>query len=212
MSIHPLFPKQFIRELLFAAVCVSSTAAPEIQCCCCEVLTTAEGIGWHYARQGRHSHGNAAHAFHQLLLRCMTDRSNPQSNLLLFSITSSVPSSLKGNKNVRLTRQRASCQSAVPLPERRGTISISKRRPVPGGLGLFPGAETGPSRQGPRHLPTARCGQMVTAPAPVPSWVLPCAVTLRLRDLGCTCSSCCFDLGLHTSPCRKEHIPKGPFH
>lgn len=86
------------------------------------------GSGSSYIRQGRHSHGNTADFANCFFIMWLIEI-NPNQNPLPASIISSVQRSLKLNERVRLTRQRASCQSTVPLSrENKKTISIAKRQ------------------------------------------------------------------------------------
>lgn len=100
--------------------------------CAAAVKSSPEsnGLGSMYIQQGRHSHGNTAHFTNCFFITWLTEI-NPNQTYYPFPSWAPVClGSLKWNKSVRLTRQRASCQSAVPLSERRGTVIIVKNRPA----------------------------------------------------------------------------------
>lgn len=139
LNIHPSFSKEFIRELGSATACVSSSVTLEIHCAAA-VKSSPEpnGLGSMYTRQGRHSHRNTAHFTNCLFVTWLTEINPNQTYYQFPSSALFCLGSLKWNKSVRLTRQRASCQSTVPLSERRGTISIAKRWPHPRRTLVFP--------------------------------------------------------------------------
>lgn len=139
LNIHPSFSKEFIRELGSATARVSSTATLEIHWAAA-VKSSPEpnGSGNMYIRQGRYSHGNTAHFTNCLFITWLTEINPNQTYYQFPSSALFCLGTLKWNKSVRLTRQRASCQSTVPLLERRGTISIAKRQTHPRRTLVFP--------------------------------------------------------------------------
>lgn len=137
LNIHPSFSKEFIREpRLCKSLCFKHCNAWNTLCCRCEIFTRAKWIRQHVhqASEALPWKRSSLPCFFTTWLTEINPNQTyykPPSPALFFL------GSLKWNKSVRLTRQRASCQSTVPLSERRGCISIARRQTHPRTL-VFP--------------------------------------------------------------------------